>query len=400
MNWIIFFFLSFFHYSLEAQVYKVGYLFDSQNALWQKDQVLVVKNGVIVEKNPHSIDKSLKIIDLSTKWVLPAFIDAHSHLFLFDSTFSHDFSLGLKNWVNKNKDEKIKLAQRRSRQMREVGFTLARDLGNQGQVGISDLKNIQEIKIVSSGAGFVPLYGQLAPSSSKELAIEYRQIPQGYQNHPYSLVKLYADEEPNHHFANIDDLKKMISKAHQDHKLVAVHAILQKGIDLALESGADTLEHGTFMTPEQLKKLATTTMIFVPTNAQALFLNPKRKSYYHEDTLKEFKRNCYNVKQAHRLGVPIAFGSDHYFDFPGEHYGQNLIEILQSFGQCGLRNNDLLKMITFTAAHTQNQYRVGKLDSGYLADFNVYEKSPAMDLNNLLKIHSIYRNGKPVMLSK
>jgi|SRR5690554_1009024 len=396
MKWIICFFTLFLHVSLEAQVYKIGYLFDSQSASWQKDQTLVVKDGVIAEKNPPTLDPNVEIIDLSKKWVLPAFIDAHTHLFLNDSTFSYDFSAGLKKWVNKNKEEKIKLAQKRARQMREVGFTLARDLGNHGQIESSDIKRIKEIKIVSSGAGFVPLLGQLPPASPKELALEYRLISQGYQDHPYPLVKIYADEEPNHHFSQISDLKMITKKAHQDHKLVAVHAILEKGIDLALESGADTLEHGTFMSAKQLKKLAGTSMIFVPTNAQALFLNPQRKSYYHEDTLKDFKRTCHNVKEANRQRIPIAYGSDHYFDFPGEHFGENLVEILQSFRQCGLRNNDLLKMITFTAAHTQNQYRVGKLDVGYLADFNVYEKSPAMDLKNLLKIEAIYRDGKLV----
>lgn len=386
----------FAHFSLYAQVYKIGYLFDSQKAEWLKDQVLVVKDGVIVDRNPVTFDKNLEVIDLSKKWVLPSLIDAHSHLFLLDSTFSLNFSEGLKSWVNKSKNEKMKLAQRRARQMLEAGFSLARDLGNQGQMNLNDFQKIQDIKVVSSGAGFAPLYGQLPPSSSKELAIEYRQITQGYQDHPYPLVKLYADEEPNHNYSSLDDLKKMTTKAHQDNKLVAVHAILEKGIELALASGADTLEHGTFMTAEQLKKLAATTMILVPTNAQFLFLNPKRKTYYHEDALKDFKRTCHNVRDSHRMGIPVAFGSDHYFDFPGEHYGQNLIEILQSFKRCGFTNNELLKMITFTAAHTQNQYRVGKLDIGYLADFNVYEKSPAIDLNNLYKIHSLYRDGKLV----
>lgn len=397
MKWLTIFFLFIFHFSLKAQVFKVGYLFDSQEAQWKKDQVLVVRDGIIHEINPIQIDPKLEIIDLSKKWILPGLIDAHSHLFLHDETFGSDFSVGLKKWVIKGKEEKINLAQRRARQMKEVGFSLARDLGNQGQVELSDFEKIHNLKIVSSGAGYAPLYGQLPPHS-KEVGIEYRKITEGYQDHPYSIVKLYADEEPNHNFAALTDLKTMTTRAHEDNKLVAVHAILEKGIDLALDSGADTLEHGTFMSQKQLEKLASKKMIFVPTNAQALFLKAHRKNDSYDDALNDFNHACQNAKLAHRKGVVVAFGSDHYFDFPGEHFGQNLIEILQSFKKCGFSNNELLKMITFNASLTQNLYRVGKLDVGYQADFNVYEKSPALDLNHLLRIHSLYREGKTVPL--
>ena len=395
MKLLILFILS-FSFNLKAQVFKVGYLFDSQNARWIKDQVLVVKDGIIVEMNPREFDSDLSVIDLSGQWVIPGLIDSHTHLFLNDETFSYDFSVGLKKWVNKDKDVKMALAFKRARQMKEAGFILARDLGNQGQVGEDDISSIKDILVVSSGAGFAPQLGQLPPNSPKELSIEYRKLSDGLAKHPYPIVKLFADEEPNHQFAKLEDLKTFTTIAHQQNKLVAVHAILEKGIELALASGADTLEHGSFMTEDQLLKLASTSMIFVPTNYQTLFLNPKRKTYFHEDSAKDFKHNCSNIRKAHRLGIPIAFGSDHYFDFPNEHFGENLIEILIGLKKCGLTNNELLKLATFNSAHTQNVYRVGKLAPGYLAHFNVYKKSPALDLMNLLKIEMIYRDGKLV----
>src|SRR5690606_36129820 len=158
MKWIICFFTLFLHVSLEAQVYKIGYLFDSQSASWQKDQTLVVKDGVIAEKNPPTLDPNVEIIDLSKKWVLPAFIDAHTHLFLNDSTFSYDFSAGLKKWVNKNKEEKIKLAQKRARQMREVGFTLAREDRKSTRLNSSHVKRSYAVFCLKKTTSSYPSY--------------------------------------------------------------------------------------------------------------------------------------------------------------------------------------------------------------------------------------------------
>lgn len=383
-------------FSAYSQVFKIGYLFDSKNASWKKDQVLVVRDGLITEANPPKLDPALAVIDLSGKWVIPGLIDAHTHLFLSDLTFSANFSFGLKQWIKKSNKEKVSLATKRAREMREAGFVLARDLGNQGEVSEKDLASIKDIYLVSSGPGYTPLLGQLPADSPQELAIEYKQISQGLENHRYPLVKIYADEEPNHHLAKLSDLQALTKKAHFEKKLVAVHAILSEGIELALTSGADTLEHGSFMSSQQLAIMARTSMIFVPTNSQALFLNPQRKNYFHQDAAEDFKRNCSNIRSAHQLGIPIAFGADHYFDFPAEHFGRNLIEVLLSFKKCGLSNNEVLKTATFTSAHTQNQFQVGRLAPGYLADFNVYQKSPALDLKHLYEIHSLYRQGKRI----
>ena len=387
-----------FSFSAFSQVFKIGYLFDSQKAQWHKNQVLVVRDGIITELNPSKIGKSLEVIDLSGKWVLPGLIDSHTHLFLNDETFSRDFSRGLKQWINKSKEDKLALARKRARQMREVGFVLARDLGNQGEVQRQELEKISDVYIVSSGPGYAPLLGQLPENSSKELAVEYKQITKGLIDHSYPLVKVYADEEPNHNFAKLGDLKSFTQKAHQQKKLVAVHAILKEGIELALASGADTLEHGSDITHDQLQHMSKISMIFVPTNSQALFLHPQRRTYFQQDSAKDFTRNCTNINRAHQLGIPIAFGADHYFDFPGEHFGRNLLEILLSFKKCGLSNNEILQTITFNSAHTQNLYPVGVLTPGHLADFNVYQFSPALDLNHLYKVQRLFRQGKEIKL--
>lgn len=384
-----------FSSELWAQAFKIGYLFDARNAEWKKDQLLIVEDGVITAVNPQKLDPKFKVIDLSKKWIIPGLIDAHTHLFLNDQTFAQDFSLGLKAWVNRDKETKMNLALRRARQMSEMGFTLARDLGNQGEMSAEDIKKISaQILFTSSGAGYSPELGQLPKNSNRELSIEYRKMSSDLSNHHEPLVKLYADEEPNHHFANPKDLVRLTQSAHKKKKLVAVHAILPQGIELALKSGADTLEHGTYISDEQLKKLSQTAMIFVPTNSESLFLNPLRKRYYTEELANDFKRICQNIKRAQQMNISVAFGSDHYFDFNGENFGENLLEMLASYKKCGMTNNQILRMATYTSAHTQNQFKVGELTLGYLANFNVYAESPALDFSNLKKVESIYRMGE------
>lgn len=387
--------LSFITFSASAQVFRIGNMFDAKEAVWKKNQVVVVREGIIVEINPSQIPKNLAVVDLSNKWVTPAFIDAHSHLFLHDETFGKDFSAGLKSWVNQNKQRKIKLAKKRVASLARVGFVLSRDLGNQGEVNSHEIHQFKGVHIVSSGAGWVPHFGQLPPNSPKELAREYRLISDKAE-FTDDMVKLYADEEPNRNYASPLMLKKMVEKAHAQKKLVAVHAILNKGIEGALSSGADTLEHGVEMSEEQFKKLAALKMIFVPTVSGALFLDNKRAKLGDDHPTTEFKRACKNIQQALKLRIPVAFGSDHYFDFPLGDYGREQIEMISALTTCGITANQALQMATYHASMTQNLLKTGLIAPDYRADFNIYEKSPELDLKRLSSPQQMFRKGEKI----
>lgn len=380
-------------FQASAQVFKVGHLFDAKDAVWKKNQVLVVKDGVILQINPAHIPKELPIVDLSNKWMTPAFIDAHSHLFLSDETFGKDFSAGLKTWVNQNKQKKIELAQKRATSLAKVGFVLSRDLGNQGEVTSEEVHQLKGVHVISSGAGWVPHLGQLPPNSPKELAVEYRQMSDKAQ-FTDDLVKLYADEEPNWNYASPQLLKKLVEKAHAQKKLVAVHAILNKGIEGALTSGADTLEHGVEMSEEQFKKLASLKMIFVPTLSGALFLDARRAKLGDDHPTSEFSRACQNIQKALKLKVTVAFGSDHYFDFPQGDYGREQIEMINALTTCGVTANQALQMATYHASMTQNLLETGLIAPGYRADFNIYPKSPELDLKHLFSPEQMFRKGE------
>src|SRR5690606_13975531 len=104
-------------------------------------------------------------------------------------------------------------------------------------------------------------------------------------------------------------LKKWVKRAHELGNVVAVHAILKDAIDRAIESKADSLEHGTQITTQQLEKMANEKIVWVPTVPfWPLIIHPKFADKVARDLKAATFMTCNKIKQAKKLGVQIAFG--------------------------------------------------------------------------------------------
>src|SRR5690606_7726032 len=149
----------------------------------------------------------------------------------------------------------------------KTGFTSISGLGNGGAISLPVSKGP---RFYTSGNGFVFKSGQFPlGTDSKILNLEYRMMNEkSYEAigaNKSGIIKRYADEEPNPHIVAAEILKKWVKRAHELGNVVAVHAILKDAIDRAIESKADSLEHGTQITTQQLEKRANEKIDWVPT---------------------------------------------------------------------------------------------------------------------------------------
>jgi adenine deaminase len=53
-------------------------------------------------------------------------------------------------------------------------------------------------------------------------------------------------------------------------------------------------------------------------------------------------------------------------------------------------------MATYHASMTQNLLKTGLMAPGYRADFNIYEKSPELDLKPLSSPEQMFRKGEKI----
>lgn len=395
---------------------KIGYLFDSEKGNWILNQSILIHDGIITEVNPAKLPAGTIIIDYSDKFVIPGLIDLHTHIALEDPTYAKDFSKGLDEFFRRTpQNARLELAQKRGQSLIRHGFTSIRDLGNQGRITPNELKNsmlkIQGPRLFSSGPGFVPKNGQFPEGTSKEvLKEEYYLLtksPELTFGHHLStgadLLKLYSDEDPNKSFASLKILKKWVKFAHKKGLKVSTHAALTKGIELAIKSDSDTIEHGTDITSKQIKMMKNKEMILVPTHAQVLFLKPELKKYLSDHNKIVVDKNCKNMREAIKNGVRVGFGSDNYFSLERENieFGKATLKILISYRECGIEEKEILKMATSVAGMAIGKENVlGYLKAGYYADFLVLNHDPLKDLNTLENPDSIYLGGTKVLMDK
>lgn len=375
-----------------------GQLFDSEKGIWLKRQTLLIQDGVIKAVNPSVLPAGTKEIDYSQEFIIPGLIDAHTHVFLEDPTFTADFAKGLRDFIATHSDgDRQALGERRLKSLLKSGFTSVRDLGNQGGVKISSVSK-DGARLFSSGPGFSPREGQLPPGTTgAELRREYLSLSDTPpQNYSYDLVKVYADEDPNPNVANVDDVRKWVKWAHKRNLKVAGHAILNSGIDVAIEAGVDSIEHGTHVTRKQLLKMKKKGIIFVPTYADSLLLHTSLKSLSKPHTDEVVARTCSNIRSSKEAGVQLAFGSDNYFSTEGLgiSFGEGTLEILQGYRHCGLSGAEIIQAATYTAARTMGKERVvGSFRKGAFADFVVLSEDPVERIETIRKPVAVYLNG-------
>jgi len=106
-----------------------------------------------------------------------------------------------------------------------------------------------------------------------------------------------------------DELREMASIAHGEGFAVMVHANGSDNIKRAVESGADSIEHGFYMDADALRMMAHSGAVWVPTCATVANLLGTGK--YDDDMLRKIlDGHKAALSAAKSIGVPIACGSD------------------------------------------------------------------------------------------
>jgi imidazolonepropionase-like amidohydrolase len=98
------------------------------------------------------------------------------------------------------------------------------------------------------------------------------------------------------------------------------------------------------------------------------------------------------VRQAHRLGVPIAMGTD--AGTPGNHHGDNVDEAIAMVEEGGLSPADGLRAATINGARLLRQEdNLGSLAVGKFADVLALRENPLNDIRALKRPALVMKGG-------
>jgi imidazolonepropionase-like amidohydrolase len=204
-----------------------------------------------------------------------------------------------------------------------------------------------------------------------------------------------------------DELAVIVDEAHRLGKRVTAHARSGTAIVDCLDAGVDWLQHGDFMTREQVRRLADSGVPLCP----ALTFSVNIAEWGHlagcsaariERLKREVEISFETLSYAHRQGVTMMCGTDTGFAVTpyGEWHAREM-EIFVTY--LGMDPVKAISSGTKEAAFAVDPEGVGSLERGRWADILVVNGDPVRDIRILqdkTRIHAVFKGGVAVDLAR
>ena len=330
--------------------------------------------------------------DLRGATVLPGLIDAHAHV-ASDTTRSPGFGPppaqhgepprppGLAHYI---------LAATAERFVRS-GFTTVRDVGGYDDEVIAlrvaiDTGLVRGPRIYTCGRIVTATGpgGEIFRSMYREAdgPWEMRKAVREQLKRGAEFIKFMATgarsvvlEDPEPPQMTLEEMRAIVDEAHRMGKRVAAHAEGLEGTRLALEAGADTIEHGLALhrEPRLLDQMAERGTVLVPTLSTFHDLAERFANVFPIVLIEQAKRQLeeavLTVDIARRAGVTIALGYD---SGPPGTSAQELLRLIEA----GLSAIDGLRAATLGGAAALGRDDLGRVGVWCRADLVVVDGRP------------------------
>jgi imidazolonepropionase-like amidohydrolase len=203
------------------------------------------------------------------------------------------------------------------------------------------------------------------------------------------------------------ELAVLVDEAHRCHRLVACHATQPDSIVMALDAGADTIEHGGVQFDKAIMaRMADLGTVLVPTVLATTMLT----KYMAENYSAAFQHSPRNLeamiarrsarffRSVIELGVVIGAGTD---NAPRDGSYAALSDELAAMVELGMSPAHALAAATSVGARALGRgQELGRISRGAVADLVICGGSPVTDIAALRDIWLVVQDGKPVFASR
>ena len=320
-----------------ATVLKAAHLFDGRSGTLVSPGLVVVRDQRIVAVGRDAaIPADANVIDLGDATLVPGYIDAHTHI-----TFDHDDNWEKAFYENtlRSVPEQAFHAEANARRTLRAGVTTARDVGSSDFIDVALRNAINDglaegPRLLVAGHAIGSTGGHCDGPPVPPERMKPAGTMEGVCNGPEScrlavreqmkygadVIKICASGGVLSESDPVDvpqltpaELSAIMSEAHAWRRKVAAHSHGDLAAKQAIEAGIDSIEHGSFLTPATLQLMKQKGVYLVPTRMTQLWVDKKADTYPPKIAGKAraaYAAHTGMMKNALKIGVPIAFGTD------------------------------------------------------------------------------------------
>jgi imidazolonepropionase-like amidohydrolase len=183
-----------------------------------------------------------------------------------------------------------------------------------------------------------------------------------------------------------DEMNALVDEAHRFGTRVMVHATTRDAIALAVNAGADTVEHGWPLDDELIELMLKKGIALVPTisvYSERGFLRDGVEAPLRARAQRQFESRMGSFRRAYEAGVTIAAGTDVIPSMPTMTPGESAFELTMMVRQ-GMRPLDAIRAATSVPAQLLGmEGSIGSVVPGLFADLLVAEGDPTEDITVL-----------------
>jgi imidazolonepropionase-like amidohydrolase len=411
---------------LASLAIRVGTLIDGRGGRPASGAVIEVDGDRIARVVPgtgYTPPAGAAVWDFSRYTMLPGLIDAHVHL--RGSGEPREMGWGVSEAAELPGATALNCFIN-ARKSLEYGFTTVRDLAcrHYADVSLRDAINAGRLegpRLKVCGVGLTSTAGHMdrhkyfapgvtlpGPAAIADTPDEGRRAVRMNLRYGVDFIKINATlselVRPLGGLCSpemtLETMQAICEVAHDHGRKVAAHCHGGKGVTWALQAGVDVLEHGRFLTDEQLGIMVKQGTFLCPTlspeaRAHELGLRPSDPSLVAwQDHARGVMYDT--VRRAHKAGVTVVSGSD--AAMPGVTHGHGGAYEIAELVKAGLSPMDALVAATSAAARCLDfDKEVGSVETGKLADFVLVDGDPLADvaiLQDLRRVPVVIKGGR------
>ena len=357
-----------------------------------RDATIAVADGRIAAVG-SSVDTppGFKDIDLHGQWVLPGFIDAHTHV---NSLASARTALT------------VGVTTLRTMQVNYYTDIAVRSLWRGGEADLPEiLAGGYQLRPDMAREFFVdhPTLADLAPRVSGP--VNLRRLVRANAHRGVDFIKILAteragtpDTDPKRRTWTDEELVAIVDEATQYGLSVVAHAHGDEGAAAAVRAGVREVHHGTYMTDATLELMKSRGAWLVSTTALADTVPPSRA-----ETDPPMWKRTQDIKKAQspmlahawRTGVPIAAGTDGAYTTAS---GLTIVSEIEELIRIGIPPFDAISAATSRSAECAGiSRRTGAIRAGLEADLIAVDGNPLRDPGVLRKVRLVVSDGHVIL---